>query len=432
MQYRTSLWREDHNFAPLSWSVRLMTHMMTRRHVLTAAFSTAAMMAGFGLPSLAQSPRPPFAKWVEAFRPRARAHGISDATYEKVMGSIKPDTSVYALDSDQPEFHEEVWQYLNRRVSDWRIATGRERAREHGALLEKIETAYGVDRHILLALWGMESAFGDVVVNPKHMRPIFPALAALAWGEPRRRAYWEQELLNALLIVERGWAQPQAMIGSWAGAMGHTQWMPEVWLNMGVDFDGDGRVSPYGRPDDALAGTARFLVERGRYKRGAGWGCEVSVPQGQAAAGVGTIAHWQARGVRRADGKPLAELGEEARLWQPVSEGPSFLLARNFDAVKSYNPANTYALAIVHLAGRIKGEGPFIKQFPGGERPLTLPEVQEVQQRLTALGFDTDGTDGRVGKDTMRAVRDFQRKVGLRPEDGYAGLKVLARLREAS
>ncbi len=146
----------------------------------------------------------------------------------------------------------------------------------------------------------MESSFGDVIVNPKYMRPVIPALAALAFGEPRRRAYWEAELLNALTIVDRGWAQPSDMIGSWAGAMGHTQWMPEVWLHMGVDYDHDGRATPFGKPDDSLAGTARYLVERGNYRRGEAWGCEVKLAGGRALAGNRTmrLRQWQALGVR--------------------------------------------------------------------------------------------------------------------------------------
>jgi membrane-bound lytic murein transglycosylase B len=381
----------------------------------------------------AQTASTAFPQWAEAFRARARARGVSDATYTRVMSSLKPDTSVYALDKAQPEFREQVWQYLNRRVSDWRIRVGRERAREHAALLERIEKAYGIDRWVMMGLWGMESAFGDVIDNPKHMRPIFPALAALAWGEPRRRTYWEQELLNALVIVERGWGQPDEMVGSWAGAMGHTQWMPEVWLNMGVDFDRDGRASPYGKPDDALAGTARYLAERGGWRRGEGWGYEVRMPAG-VAAGSGEmlpISAWVLRGVTAASGQPFARPAERARLWQPVTGGPAFLLTQNFKAVRSYNPADTYALAIVLLGARIGGAGPLVQAFPGGERTLTLEEVQEVQRRLTTQGFDTGGTDGRVGRDTMVAVRNFQTKAGLAPADGYPGLKVLARLREA-
>ena len=184
---------------------------------------------------------------------------------------------MFAQFKSQPEFTEQMWQYINRRCSDWRVITGKERAKEYAGLLARFEKDYGVDRYTLLGLWGMESSFGDVIVNPKYMRPVIPALAALAWGEPRRRHYWEAELLNALTIVDKGWAQPSDMIGSWAGAMGHTQWMPEVWLHMGVDFDRDGRVSPFGRPDDSMAGTARYLLERGNYRRGEAWGCEVKV-----------------------------------------------------------------------------------------------------------------------------------------------------------
>ena len=406
--------------------------LIHRRTVLSTLGAFAALTGSGSL--LAQPSRPTFEDWVETFRARARARGVSDATYSRVMGAIRPDTSVYALDRAQPEFHEQVWQYLNRRVSDWRIITGKERAREQAALLERIERQYGVDRYAMLGLWGMESAFGDVVVNPKHMRPIIPALSALAWGEPRRRAYWEQELVNALVIVERGWANPSDMIGSWAGAMGHTQWMPEVWLNMGVDFNGDGRVSPFGAPDDALAGTAQYILRRGKYRPGEGWGYEVRLP-----AGIGTesaemraISTWQELGVRQANGKPFPRPNEQARPWQPVAGGPIFLVTQNFYAIRSYNPASTYALAILHLGDRIRGEGPFVQQFPGGERTPTLAEVQEIQRRLTGLGFNTEGTDGRLGRDTMLAVRAFQRKVGLEPADGYAGLKVLARLRQSA
>ncbi len=409
-----------------------MTTSLTRRAALSSALGALASFALSGS-AAAQSARMPFERWVEAFRARARAHGISDATYNRVMGSIKPDTSVYALDRDQPEFKEEVWQYLNRRVSDWRITTGKERAREYAPLLERVEREYGVSRYIMLGLWGMESAFGDLVTNPKHMRPVFPALAALAWGEPRRRSYWEQELLNALVIVERGWGKPEEMIGSWAGAMGHTQWMPEVWLNMGVDFNQDGRISPYGPPDDALAGTARYLRQRGNYRPGEGWGYEVRMPPGNSAraSGMRTISSWQAAGVRQASGKPFPRPEERARLWQPVPGGPIFLVTHTFDAVKSYNPANTYTLAVCHLGDRIAGEAPFAQAFPGGERLPTLAEVQEIQERLTALGYDSGGTDGRVGKDTMAAIRNFQLKAGMKP-DGYAGLKLLARLRGAA
>ena len=406
--------------------------MTTNRRFLLQGAVAAAVLAA-APPAFAQSSNLSFEQWVASFRPRALARGISERTYERVMRGLKPDTTVYALDRAQPEFREELWQYLNRRVSDWRMITGKEKIGEHGALLGRIEQEFGVDRYILLALWGVESAYGDPVVQKNHMRPVFPALAALAWGEPRRRPYWEKELLNALVVVERGWSTPDEMRGSWAGAMGHTQWMPEVWLNVGLDFDKDGRVSPFGKPDDALAATARYLLRRGSYRRGEHWGYEVRIPADMGSSGAKrTYAAWQSAGVVGANGQAFPQPQATAQLWRPVNGGPAFLLGPNFYSVRSYNPSMNYALAILHLSDRLRGEGSFVQPFPGSERTPTLAELQEIQRRLTEQGFDTGGVDGRVGNDTMRAVRNYQRKVGLQPADGYAGLKVLARLRQSS
>ncbi len=401
---------------------------MSRRSVLTATLATAAALA---LPasSLAQSAKQPFEQWVGVFRQRAVARGISAATYDRVMNGLKPDMGVFALQRAQPEFNEQLWQYLNRRVSEWRIVTGRERAKQYAALFNKLESDFGVSRGILLGLWGMETAYGDPVVYQNHMRPIFPCLAALAWGEPRRRAYWETELLNALTIVERGWGTPQEMRGSWAGAMGHTQWMPEVWLNIGADYDGDGRANPFGKPDDALAGSSRYLIQRGGYRQGEPWGCEV---RGKPSGKSRSYAEWQQAGIMRADGKPYSQPNAKARGWVPVPGGPAFLIGANFDAVKSYNPSMNYALAICHLGDRVMGGEPFVRSFPDSERAPTLAEIQEIQARLTKLGFNTAGTDGRVGLETMRAARDFQRKMQIEPADGYAGVNLLARLRAVS
>jgi lytic murein transglycosylase len=393
---------------------------LTRRGLLAAG-------AGLIVASTVEA-RGGFEQWVLDFRERALKR-VSAATYDRAMRNAKPDRAVLEAVNAQPEFTEELWQYINRRCSDWRVITGKERAKEYASLLQRVEAEYGVDRYIMLGLWGMESSFGDVIVNRKYMRPIIPALATLAWGEARRRRYWEAELLNALSIVERGWAQPDDMIGSWAGAMGHTQWMPEVWLHMGVDFDRDGRISPFGKPDDAFAGTARYLASRGGYKRGEAWGCEVKWAGGEL-GGWRTYEKWHAVGVRRADGKDFARPGDRARMWIPVSGGPVFLIGQNFRAVRSYNPSNSYTLALCHLGDLIRGDGGFRKQFPGGERVLTVDEVKEIQRRLNERGFKTDGIDGRTGSDTVRAIAAFEKKVGMEPADGYAGLKVLARLRQ--
>lgn len=399
----------------------------TRRALLRSGIGGAAALAlPFG--ALAAAPAG-FEKWREHFRARAHAKGISDATWTRVMGRIEPDMSVFKEMQNQPEFSEEIWQYINRRVSDWRIIAGKQALRKNEALFARIEQDYGVERGTLLALWGVESAYGDPRVQQNHMRPVFPSLAALAWNAPRRRAYWESELINALRIVDRGWSTPEEMRGSWAGAMGHTQWMPEVWLNVGIDYDHDGRVSPFGKPDDALGSTARYLVNRGKYQRGEHWGYEVRA-NGASSRGRRSYAAWTNAGVSRADGEPFPQPNASAQLWTPVPDGPSFLLGPNFYSVRSYNPSMNYALAICHLGDRILGGPPFIQPFPGSERALTLAEVQEMQVRLTKAGFDTGGTDGRVGNDTMQAVKDYQTRMGLSPADGYGGLKVLARLRQ--
>jgi lytic murein transglycosylase len=411
----------------------ILNESVSRRQsirLLAGAGASAFLAVAAAGPASAQGSRAGFDRWVETFRARALKRGVSDATYTRVMRGLTPDNSVFAEIRNQPEFNQKLWQYLNRRVSDWRIVTGKEKAKEQAALLGRIEQDYGVARGVILGLWGIESAYGDPDVQKNHMRPVIPALAALAYGEPRRRAYWEQELLNALVILERGWSTPTEMRGSWAGAMGHTQWMPEVWLNVGLDYDRDGRVNPFGKPDDALGSTARFLVNRGKYRRGEHWGYEVRAPQGVKGNPSRSYDAWQKAGVTRADGQVFPQPNASAKLWVPEPGGPAFLLGPNFYAVRSYNPSMNYTLSILYLGDRVMGGGPFVQKFPGSERAPTLDEVQEIQRRLTALGYDTGGTDGRVGNDTMSAVQNFQRKIGMQPADGYAGVGLLARLRE--
>jgi membrane-bound lytic murein transglycosylase B len=400
-----------------------------RRAVLRMA---AASLAALVLPRSAgaKEAQATFDEWVAAFQAKALAHGIAAETYARVMSGLKPDRTGLTAIHEQPEFNEQLWQYLNRRVSDWRIIAGRQKAQEYAALLKRIERDYGVAPSVMLGVWGVESTFGDPLVQRNHMRPVIPSLATLAWGEPRRRGYWESELINAVTIVQNGWSAPAEMNGSWAGAMGHTQWMPEVWLHLGVDYDGDGKISPFGRPDDALATTARYFVERGNYRRGEAWGYEVRAPAKAGGKKSRRYAEWQKQGVVRADGKAYPLPNATAKLWVPVPGGPAFLLGPNFHAVHAYNPSMNYTLAIVHLGDRCTGGEPFVQSFPGSEPPPTLAEVQEIQRRLTALGFDTGGADGRAGTGTMLAVQAYQRKVGMNPADGYAGIKLLARLRQ--
>src|SRR5215831_18361729 len=221
----------------------------------TSLKMAAGAFAGLMLPrpAGAKQTQPTFDQWIAGFQGKALARGITPETYARVMSGLKPDNT------GLQEFNEQLWQYLNRRVSDWRVIAGRQKAQEYAALLARIERDYGVAPSVMLGVWGVESTFGDPLVQKNHMRPVIPSLATLAWGEPRRRAYWEGELINALTIVQNGWSTPAEMNGSWAGAMGHTQWMPEVWLRLGADYDVDGKISPFGQPDDALATTARYF-----------------------------------------------------------------------------------------------------------------------------------------------------------------------------
>jgi membrane-bound lytic murein transglycosylase B len=374
-----------------------------------------------------------FQAWVGHFKARAIARGIPENIYVQAMRGITPDMGVIAADKDQPEFSESTWQYLNRRVSDWRVRTGRERYNANIALFDRIEKAYGVDPVIVASIWGMESGYGDLNGNPKYMKPVLVSLATLAWAEPRRRKYWEQELLNALLIVAKGWAKPEEMLGSWAGAMGHTQWMPEVWLHIGFDFNNDGRVSPFGPPDDALASTARYFRNRGKYQPGVPWGYEVkAAPQFNFKFAdnrtARTLGEWEQRGLMRADGQPF-DKNISARVTFPAGpNGPGFALTQNFRAVMSYNPSFNYALAVCLLSDRLKGSDGLVTKWPGGERQLSLEEMIELQTRLTAAGFDTEGADGRVGLTTIKAIQTYQKQRGLKI-DGTPSERVLSALR---
>ncbi len=406
-----------------------MTAFATRRASIKAA---AAAVAAMILPRAASAAALPFDRWLEAFRAKAIAHGITDETYTRVMNGVEPDTTGLEAIRDQPEFHQQLWQYLNRAVSDWKVSAGKEKAKQYAPLLSRIEKDFGVEPAFMLGVWGIETAFSDPIVAKNHLRPVIPSLATLAWAEPRRRRYWEQELINALTIVQRGWSTPEQMVGSWAGAMGATQWMPEVWLHIGIDYNHDGKISPYGPPDDALGSTARFFVERGNYRRGEHWGYEVRMPGSHGGGAARSYAAWRARGVVRADGAPFPQPKAKARPWVPVPGGPAFLLGPNFFAAKSYNPSMNYALALCHLGDRCVGGAPFVQKFPGSEPPPTLAEIEEIQRRLTALGFDTGGADGRLGLTTTLAVRNYQHEAGIEPADGYAGLGLLARLRKGS
>ena len=254
------------------------------------------------------------------FRAHALAKGISEATWTRVMGRIEPDMSVF---KEMGASRNSTSRSGNTSIAASRTGASSPARKRCGRTKRCLRGSNMISASSAARCWrcgASNSPIGDPQVQQNHMRPVFPSLAALAWNAPRRRAYWETELINALKIVDRGWSTPEQMRGSWAGAMGHTQWMPEVWLNVGMDYDGDGRVSPFGKPDDALGSTARFLVNRGKYHRGEHWGYEVRAP-GASSSGSRTYAAWASAGVSRADGQPFPQPDASAKMWVPVPGG---------------------------------------------------------------------------------------------------------------
>lgn len=366
--------------------------------------------------------------WIAAFRPRALAAGISSATFDAAMAGVHFLPEVVAKDQRQDEFTKTIWDYMDKAVSDDRIALGRRAMQQQKAVLDRIEATYGVDRAVVVAIWGLESSFGAV----KGDIPTLSALATLAY-DGRRAAFFEGELIEALKIVQSGDITPAAMLGSWAGAMGHTQFMPSSWQRLAVDFNGDGRRDIWGAdPADALASTAAYLAKSG-WKRGQPWAAEVTLPAGfdWMLAGNRTqrpMRYWAGLGLTGAAG-PLPQDGWAALLAPAGARGPAFLVFDNFGAIETYNMADAYVFAVGHLADRMQGGAPVRGAWPRDLRALSYFERREMQERLTALGHDTGGIDARMGPRTIAAIRAFQQSMGLTP-DGYACLPVLELLRQ--
>ncbi|MCL5776032.1 lytic murein transglycosylase [Limibaculum sp. FT325] len=379
-------------------------------------------------PEIAPAPQVSFAEWRAAFRGRALAEGIRAGVFDAAFAGVEPNARVIELDRFQPEFARPIWEYLDSAVSDSRIATGRRMAVEKAALLDAIEARHGVDREVVLAIWGLESAYGASYGSI----PVIESLATLA-HDGRRRDFAEAQLLAALRILQSGDVAPGRMVGSWAGAMGHTQFIPTSFLDYAVDFTGDGRRDVWA-PDaaDALASTANYLAAFG-WTRGAPVAVEARLPAGFdfMAADESTrrpAAEWSAMGVTTASAAALPP-GEGVSILLPAgAAGPAFAVYPNFGVIRRYNNATSYALAVSHLAERIGGAGPYMTAWPRGERPLSRSETVELQERLTAMGLDTQGVDGIVGPNTRAAIRAFQLREGLTP-DGYLSSALLARVR---
>ncbi len=373
----------------------------------------------------------PFDDWRAAFRKRAAAAGISTATLDSALAGLRPDPDIVRRDRAQAESTKTIWDYLDTAVSADRIRRGIDARRDHAALLEGIEATHSVEANVLTAIWGLESAYGGY----RGDVPVFRALATLA-HDGRRGAFFEDQLIAALRIVQATGADPAIMTGSWAGAMGHTQFLPTTYLEHAVDFDGDGRRDIWSDdPADALASAAAYLAASG-WVAGQPWGLEVRLPPGFDYASADravlrTVNDWTARGVTAVAGGALPDHGPAAILLPAGAAGAAFMIFANFAVLETYNAADAYVIAIGHLSDRIAGGPAIVGGWPRGDRALRVDERRELQRRLTDLGHDTQGVDGLIGPLTVAAVRSWQQSAALVP-DGYAAPALLDRLRAQS
>ncbi|QPH56169.1 lytic murein transglycosylase [Pontivivens ytuae] len=370
-----------------------------------------------------------FSEWQAGFRTRALGEGIRPEIFDSVMTGVTPSSRVRELDGAQPEFVRPVWQYLDSAVSETRVANGRSAYSRLRPTLTAIEERYGTDAQIVTAVWGLETAYGSV----RGDFPVAQSLATLA-HDGRRRDWAERELIGAMRIVQDGDVRAGSLVGSWAGAMGHTQFMPTSYHRFAQDFDGDGQRNIWSEdPTDALASTAHYLAENG-WTPGQPWGIEVRLPDSfdwllSDRSQTHPASFWTQAGVTTFDGGQLPDHGP-ARLLAPVGAGgPAFLTYENFEVIKTYNNSTSYALAIGLLGDRIEGRTGVRATWPRDRLPLSRSDSRELQERLTAMGYDTQGADGRIGPNTERAIRQFQVDRGLTP-DGTATDRLLALVRQ--
>lgn len=363
--------------------------------------------------------------------PRVKAAGFSRQLFDQAFAGItEPDPTVLKLASNQPEFTSTTSDYLAKAVTPIRIETGQAEKAEEAKLLAAIEKKYGVDRHILLGIWGMESNFG----KDKGSMSVMRSLATLAYSG-RRRDYANTQLIAAFKILKRGVVTADRFTGSWAAAMGHTQFIPTSYIAYAVDWTGDGVKDIWNSKEDALASTANYLAKAG-WKADRPWGWEVTLPKDFNRALIGrskwrTVAEWQELGIVRADGAKFGSPQADAFVMVPQGvEGPRFLVTRNFLAIMDYNLSHSYALAVGHLGDRIRGKGPIRASWPAVDFDLSFEQRVELQRRLIAKGFETGGSDGRFGARTYEAIIAYQKSAGL-PLNGVPSVKLLQHMKKA-
>ena len=400
--------------------------MRIDRHSKALILSAApALVLALGLPEPARADK--FQDCVARFWPAAKSAGVSRATFEKATSDIKFDPEVIEAANFQPEYKKAIGEYVDRAVSAKRIENGKQKLIEYKALLDQLEAKYGVDRHIIIAIWGVESNYGT---QPGD-KNVIQSLATLACSGTKAK-FARSQIISALKILQHGDVSHEAMNGSWAGAMGHTQFIPTTYTAYAVDQDGDGRRDIWGTIPDALGSTASYLKRSG-WQAGQTWGYEVRLPKGLNPDRISektykTLGQWQKLGIVRANGAEFPRPGDKAQLFAPEgAKGPSFLVLNNFRAILHYNQAKSYALAVGYLADRLAGYGPFIQAWPTDELHLSFDQRTELQQHLITMGYLDGEADGVIGPATLDGVRSYQRAKGL-PVDGYPSLTILKRL----
>ncbi|WP_310092736.1 lytic murein transglycosylase [Pseudoxanthomonas sacheonensis] len=362
-------------------------------------------------------------------RGKAEAAGIEGASFDANTRDLVPDMGVLELLDAQPEFTTPIWDYLAALVDDQRVSDGQAMLLANAATLAQVSQEYGVDPQTVVAVWGVESDYGKTFGK----RPLLVSLATLScFG--RRQDFFRGEFFATLDLLQSGDLKPEGLTGSWAGAFGHTQFMPTTYQRIAVDGDGDGRRDLVASIPDALASTANYLKQAG-WRTGEPWGYEVKLPAGFDAALAGRknkrpLSDWIARGITRVDGTPLPASDAQAGVLLPAgATGPAFLVFRNFDAIYSYNAAESYALAIATLSDRLRGGGALITPWPTDDPGLGRGERKQLQLLLLARGHAIGEADGMIGTLTRRAIVAEQQRLGLQPQDGRAGRKILDALR---
>src|ERR1700734_1551186 len=410
-----------------SSSLRSAASILAHAFVVTLGLSGAAFSAGAAAPSqIPGSQQAAFRGFIETLWPLAEARGVSRATFDSAFAGVTFDPTVATSAGSQPEFVRPIWDYVTSAVSADRIQRGRDKARSEALWLARARDLYGVDDAVILGVWGLETDFGGFAGSNNIIR----SLASLAYIH-FQGDYFRDELLSALLMLEEGDIAPSLMRGSWAGAMGQTQFMPSSYLTYAVAFQRHDRRDIWTSEADAIGSTANYLAKHG-WTKGLPWGVEVRLPANFALTATDStspapFSSFAARGVRKANGSPLPESGDARLLILAGLKGPVFLVTSNFDAIKTYNNSTAYALSVGLLGTAVSGGPGLVAQWPTRDHPLTAAQIQKLQSQLKKMGYDVGKIDGRIGDTLRSAVSAYQERNGL-PPDGYANQALFSRV----